>query len=197
MSSTQPNPDPTGQSLTLTRDCEANLVPSGTPVLLPRGSVAHVTQALGGAYTVMLNGSLARIDGRHADALGLAPLPRTDPGGPCADKSPVGDGSVDEGQVWEVLKTCYDPEIPINMVDLGLIYECQVTPLGEPGRNRVRVVMTLTAPGCGMGEFIAADVRTRIAAMDNVSEVDVELTFDPPWDQDRMSEAARLEAGLF
>lgn len=190
-----PEPDPTGQSLTLTRDCEAHLVPSGTPVLLPAGSVAHVTQALGGAYTVMLNGSLARIEGRDADALGLTPT-RADPG-PRAEKPPVGDGRIEESQVWEVLKTCYDPEIPINMVDLGLIYSCQVTPLGEPGKNRVCVVMTLTAPGCGMGEFIAADVRNKIAGLDNVSEVDVELTFDPPWDQSRMSEAARLEAGLF
>ena len=195
MSSTSPPPDPTGRSITLARDCEANLVPSGTPVMLPVSSVVHVTQALGGAYTVMINGSLARIDGRNADALGLASAAADTQ--KLEDKQPVGDGSVDEAKVWDVLKTCYDPEIPINMVDLGLIYECKVEPLGAPGKNRVHVVMTLTAPGCGMGEFIAADVRAKIAAMDNVSAVDVELTFDPPWDQERMSEAARLEAGLF
>lgn len=182
-----------GQSLTLLRDCEANLVPAGTPVLLPVRSVVHVTQALGGSYTVMLNGSLVRIDGSNADALGLsgADTPST------AQTTTVGDGAVSEAQVWEVLKTCYDPEIPINMVDLGLVYACTVVPLGEPGKNRVHVVMTLTAPGCGMGEFIAADVRSKIAALDNVSVVEVELTFEPPWDQSRMSEAARLEAGLF
>lgn len=185
----------TGQSITLARDCNANLVPAGTPVLLPKDSVVHVTQALGGSYTVMLNGSLARIDGSDADALGLSPAATETQA--LKDKAPVGDGLVEEGQVWDVLKTCYDPEIPINMVDLGLIYECKVEPLGAPGKNRVHVLMTLTAPGCGMGEFIAADVRAKLAAMDNVSEVDVELTFDPPWDQDRMSEAARLEAGLF
>ena len=183
-----------GQSLTLQRDCEANLVPAGTPVLLPIHSVVHVTQALGGSCTVMLNGSLVRIDGRNADALGLAgpdDTPRT------TSTLPVGDGTVSEAQVWEVLKTCYDPEIPINMVDLGLIYACTVVPLGEPGKNRVHVVMTLTAPGCGMGEFIAADVHHKITTLDNVSAVEVELTFEPPWDQSRMSEAARLEAGLF
>lgn len=195
MDENSPSRNLTGQSITLVRDCKANLVPVGTPVLLPKDSVVHVTQALGGAYTVMLNGSLARIDGSDADALGLAPAATKTQA--LKDKAPVGDGFVEVAQVWDVLKTCYDPEIPINMVDLGLIYECKIEPLGAPGKNRVHVLMTLTAPGCGMGEFIAADVRAKLAAMDNVSEVDVELTFDPPWDQERMSEAARLEAGLF
>ena len=201
--------------VTLERDCEAHLIPMGTPLLLPAGSVVFITQALGGSFTVNVSGNLARINGADADALGMAVPEEARVAAPAQGQSPPGSpagsplgnregkreagaevgGAVDESLIWEQLRTCYDPEIPINIVDLGLIYECRVSPMKEGG-NQVHIVMTLTAPGCGMGEFLAADVRSRVAQVPNVSQVDVELTFDPPWDRDRMSEAARLETGF-
>jgi len=181
--------------VTLERDCAAVLIPAGTRILLPAGSVAFIVQALGGGYTLNVNGNLARVAGKDADALGFA-VPETEEE-PAPPAAPQGDGSVEEPLIWEKLRGCYDPEIPINIVDLGLIYDCKVTPLGEKGRNRVEIAMTLTAPGCGMGQFLAEDVRAAVASVPNVTEVNVELTFEPPWDQSRMSEAARLEAGLF
>lgn len=180
------------EPITLMRDCEAILIPSGTPLLLPAGSVVFITQALGGSYTVNVNGNLARIAAPDADALGFD----ADALDSRKQESRDNDGSVDENLVWDQLRTCYDPEIPINIVDLGLIYECVITPL-DNGGNQVDIIMTLTAPGCGMGEFLAQDVRDKIAAVPNVTEVNVELTFDPPWDQSMMSEAARLETGLY
>ncbi|MDD9817437.1 MAG: putative Fe-S cluster assembly protein SufT [Gammaproteobacteria bacterium] len=181
--------------VTLERDCAAVLIPAGTRILLPAGSVAFIVQALGGGYTLNVNGNLARVAGKDADALGFdVPETEEETAPPAA---PQGDGSVEEPLIWEKLRGCYDPEIPINIVDLGLIYDCKVTPLGEKGRNRVEIAMTLTAPGCGMGQFLAEDVRAAVASVPNVTEVNVELTFEPPWDQSRMSEAARLEAGLF
>jgi probable FeS assembly SUF system protein SufT len=186
------------EPITLNRDCEAILIPSGTPVTLPEGSVVFITQALGGTYTVNINGNLARIGALDADALGLAPTAVQAAADTSAheDKAPVGNGKVDESLIWEQLRTCYDPEIPINIVDLGLIYDCKITPV-EGGGNRVDILMTLTAPGCGMGQFLAEDVRSKIASVPNVTEVNVELTFDPPWDQSMMSDAARLETGLY
>ena len=182
----------TNEEITLERDCEAVLIPSGTPVLLQKDSVVSITQALGGSYTVNINGNLARIADKDADALGLDAETSNEPSG----KKFTGDGSVDEAMVWDQMKTCYDPEIPINIVDLGLIYNCQIIPI-EKGGNKVDILMTLTAPGCGMGQFLAEDVRSKVAAVPNVTEVNVELTFDPPWDQDMMSEAAKLETGLY
>jgi probable FeS assembly SUF system protein SufT len=175
--------------ITLARTCDAILIPSGTPIELPEGSVVFVTQALGGNYTVNINGNLAQISAADADALGF----EKQSGGPVAAKADG--GAVDESLLWEQMRTCYDPEIPINIVDLGLIYDCKVTPLAEGG-NRVDVLMTLTAPGCGMGEFLAQDVRSKLAMVPNVTQVNVNLTFDPPWSHDRMSEAARLETGM-
>lgn len=180
------------EEITLERDCEAILIPSGTPVLLHGGSVVSITQALGGAYTVNINGNLARIADKDADALGFEAETSNNPES-IATRS---DGSVDENLIWDQMKTCYDPEIPINIVDLGLIYNCQITPI-EDGGNRVDILMTLTAAGCGMGQFLAEDVRSKVATVPNVTEVNVELTFDPPWDQGMMSEAARLETGLY
>ena len=178
------------QTATLNRDCEAVLIPSGTPLLLTQGTAVLITQALGGSYTVNVNGNLARIAPMDADALGFT----VDQ--PQESFQPTGDGKVDEDMVWDQMRTCYDPEIPINIVDLGLIYHCGITPL-PGGGGKVDVVMTLTAPGCGMGQFLVEDVRGKIATVPNVKEVNVELTFDPPWNQDMMSEAARLETGLF
>ncbi len=177
------------EPITLNRDCEAVLIPAGTPLLLQEGSIVYITQALGGSYTVNINGNLARIAPQDADALGFdsdesIPAPKA-----------RADGTVDEEEVWNQLRTCYDPEIPINIVELGLIYRCDIEPL-EDGGNRVDIIMTLTAPGCGMGEFLAADVRSKVASVPNVTDVNVQLTFDPPWDQTMMSETARLETGL-
>ncbi len=180
------------EAITLGRDCEAILIPSGTPILLEKDSVVFITQALGSSYTVNINGNLARIADKDADALGF----EIQDGNNHDDNELSGNGTVNETLVWEQLKTCYDPEIPINIVDLGLIYECKITPIEKNG-NKVNIRMTLTAPGCGMGEFLAADVRDRVSAVPNVTEVNVELTFDPPWDQNMMSEAARLEVGIY
>src|SRR5690606_25153272 len=173
------------------RDCDAILIPSGTPIRLRAGSVVFITQALGGNYTVNINGNLAQVAAKDADALGFEVEKRDDAPAQAAGN----DGKVDESLLWDQMRTCYDPEIPINIVELGLIYECRVIPL-EGGGNRVEVVMTLTAPGCGMGEFLAQDVRSKLATVPNVTEVDVKLTFDPPWSPEMMSEAARLETGM-
>ena len=177
--------------ITINRDCEAILIPSGTPLLLPKDSVVYITQALGGSYTVNINGNLARIAAKDADALGF----EVESDQPTKDNS-ADNGRVNEDLVWQQLTTCYDPEIPINIVELGLIYDCAITPI-EGGGNRVDIVMTLTAPGCGMGQFLADDVRSKIMTVPNVTEVNVDLTFDPPWDQSMMSEAARIETGLY
>ena len=179
------------QSATLNRDCEAVLIPSGTPLLLPRGTEVVITQALGGSYTVNVNSNLARIGPMDADALGFAV-------GQSQQQNchTTADGKVDEELIWEQMRTCYDPEIPINIVDLGLIYHCGVTPTPDGG-NKVDIIMTLTAPGCGMGQFLVEDVRGKVTTVPNVTEVNVELTFEPPWNQDMMSEAARLETGLY
>jgi probable FeS assembly SUF system protein SufT len=176
--------------IALSRDCEAVLIPSGTPILIPAGSNVYVTQALGGSVTVNINGNLARIAGKDLDALGLEPQAGL-------SVEARADGSVDEDLVWMQLRTCFDPEIPINIVDLGLVYECRITPMPDTGGNRVDVLMTLTAPGCGMGEFLVQDVREKIEQVPNVTDVNVELTFDPPWNQSMMSEAARLQTGMY
>ena len=177
--------------ITIARDCDAILIPAGTPVMLRKGTPVLITQALGGNYTVNVNGNLAQVAAHDADALGFEVH---DPVRAVA-KAASPNGHVDESMLWDRMRTCYDPEIPINIVDLGLVYNCKVTPT-ENGGNRVDVVMTLTAPGCGMGEYLAQDVRAKLAEVPNVSDVRVELTFDPPWNQEMMSEAARLETGM-
>ena len=180
------------EPISLLRDCEAALIPDGTPIKLVKDSIVYITQALGGSYTVNINGNLARVDSKDADALGFN---IEDSNASEVDKKLTGDGSVDEEHIWTQLRTCYDPEIPIDIVELGLIYNCNVIPL-ETG-NQVDVLMTLTAPGCGMGEFLADDVRSKINSIPNVTQVNVELTFDPPWNQTMMSDAARLQTGLY
>ena len=175
----------------LLRRCDAVLIPSGTPIEIDAGVEVYITQALGGSATVNVNGNLARIAGKDLDALGMEPaVDSADAGGPA-------DGSVDEDRVWDELRTCFDPEIPINIVDLGLIYECKITRLPNGAGNRVDVVMTLTAPGCGMGQFLVEDVRGKLLQIPNVTEVNVDLVFDPPWNQSMMSEAARLQTGMY
>lgn len=180
--------DPT----TLTRDCHAVLIPDGTPIKLAKDSIVYITQALGGSYTVNSDGNLARIDNKDADALGFELENKAND---VTDKKLIGDGTVEEALIWEQLRTCYDPEIPIDIVELGLVYDCCVTPVEEG--NQIDITMTLTAPGCGMGEFLADDVRSKVSSLPNVTQVNVELTFEPPWNQTMMSEAARLQTGLY
>ncbi len=170
------------------RDCAAVLVPQGDAVTLPAGSIGYITQALGGSYTVFVEGNLFRIAGQDADAIGKEP----------AEPLSLPDGAGDEDVeklVWQQLRTCFDPEIPINVVDLGLVYEANVTHR-EGGERFVEVKMTLTAPGCGMGEILVDDVRNKLELIPTVAEADVELVFDPPWNRSMMSEAARLETGM-
>jgi probable FeS assembly SUF system protein SufT len=178
------------QTLATSRDCEAVLIPHGTPIRIPAGTAVYVTQALGGSVTVEVGGNLARIAGRDLDALGFEPRQ------PAAPAVAAGAG-VAEDIVWDQLRQCYDPEIPVNIVDLGLVYECRITPLPEGDGHRVDVRMTLTAPGCGMGEFLVQDVRARLEEIPGVTEVNVVLTFDPPWHQGMMSDAARLQTGMY
>ncbi len=180
----------TNEPVTVQRLCEAILIPNGTPITLPQGSIVFITQALGGNYTVNINGNLAQVGAQDADALGFDV-----PDGSNQEQAPNEDGSVNEDHVWAQMRTCYDPEIPINIVELGLVYDCNIS-RSESGDNQVAITMTLTAPGCGMGDFLAADVHSKIAAVPNVDHIHVELTFDPPWNPDMMSEAARLETGL-
>ena len=178
------------EPINLSRDCEAILIPDGASITLEKGTAVYVTQALGGSVTVNVNGNLARIPPHNIDAIGLEVETRT------AENTTSGDGTVDEAKVWELLGTCYDPDIPINIVELGLIYRCEIKPL-EDGGNRVAIDMTLTAPGCGMGPFLVDDVEQKLMQVTNVSEVNVELVFDPIWNPEMMSEAARLQTGLY
>ena len=179
-----------GQTISLVRDCEAVFIPSGQPTRLRAGTPVTLTQAAGGSYTVAVDGRLALIEGQQADALGLRPEAQFVPPAVAVDAGPV-----DEGLVWKQLKTCYDPELPVDIVELGLVYDLQVTP-HPGGGSQVEVRMTLTAPGCGMGAMIAEDVQRKLLAIPGVTEARVELVWDPPWNQDMMTEAARLELGL-
>ena len=176
----------------LSRDCEALQVPSGRKVLLPVGTQVMITQSLGGSYTVMTeHGDMVCIAGKDSDAIGK--------GAEAAPRSAVSTaekGLVDiEKWVWEQMKTCYDPEIPVNIVDLGLVYHCQVTPLPKGG-NKVEVKFTLTTPSCGMGDWLKEDIERKILSLPGVEEVDIEVVFEPPWDQSMMSGAAKRELGI-
>ncbi len=171
------------------REVRAVLVPAGAEVKLRPGQAGYITQALGGSFTVYVEGNLFRIAGEDADAIGKeAVKPPELP--PNATEEDV------RNLAWDQMRTCYDPEIPINIVDLGLVYECNVTP-NEDGTRTVEVQITLTAPGCGMGDILVDDVRDKIGRIPTVREARVSLTFDPPWNQSMMSEAARLQTGMF
>ncbi len=173
----------------LSRECPATMIPSGSRVVLKKGERAIITQALGGSYTVIVGGNLFRVEGSEGDALGKTPekMPR--------EGTPPGENRVNERAVWDALKSCYDPEIPVNIVDLGLIYSCEFDP--TPEGTIVEIKMTLTAPGCGMGGILADEVREKVQSLPGVLDVKVELVWDPPWNQGMMSEAARLQLGMF
>ncbi|MEA5445526.1 putative Fe-S cluster assembly protein SufT [Gammaproteobacteria bacterium AB-CW1] len=177
-----------GDPIALTRDCEAVLIPSGSRVVIPENTEVVIAQALGGSYTVYVSGNMARIGGHDADALGIEP-----------EQEPELDADASEEELekfcWERMATCYDPEIPINIVDLGLVYQCDLTPIGN-SRYHVNVQMTLTAPGCGMGDVLAADVQQKLERITQIEKANVELVFDPPWHRDMMSDEAKLQTGM-
>jgi probable FeS assembly SUF system protein SufT len=177
------------EPVTLTRDVEAAVIPVGSRVTLEKGQQAHITQTLGGSYTVIVNGNMFRIEGKDADALGLEAAAK-----PVSTGTPVTQELL-EKEIWNQLRSCYDPEIPVNVVDLGLIYDCHITPLTAES-HRVEVKMTLTAPGCGMGPTLAQDVQNKLLCLEGVDDVAVELVWDPPWNQSMMTEQAKLQLGL-
>ena len=179
----------TNEPVTISRDVKAVIIPVGEELTLQEGTSGFITQALGGSFTVYIEGNLFRIAGADADALGKEPVPPPE----------VPENATDqdiEAVIWDQLRTCYDPEIPVNIVDLGLIYRCEVKPLGN-GQRTVDVDMTLTAPGCGMGPVLVEEVKDRVAQVPNVDTVNVELVFDPPWSREMMTEEAQLELGVF
>ncbi len=178
-----------GQEMPLQRDVEAISIPFGKGVTLLEDSVVSVMQAKGSTVSVAYEGRLYLIEGSDLDALGLEPLPRA------TLPEDAGEAAI-EAFVWDQLRTCYDPEIPVNIVDLGLVYGCRIERLIS-GERIVTVRMTLTAPGCGMGDVIAADARRKILGAPQISQVHVDTVFDPPWSREMMTEEARLELGLF
>ncbi len=176
------------EPIVVQRDVKAIAIPAGAEVTLKIGSVGYITQALGGSFTVYIDGNLFRIAGGDADAIGMT-----------AAKAPEVPPEASEEEirnvVWQQLRTCYDPEIPVNIVDLGLIYECTVL-RREDASHRVEIKMTLTAPGCGMGEVLVQDVRDKVQMVPTVAQASVELVFDPPWNHTMMSDEARLQTGM-
>ena len=177
------------ESFVIQREVDAVMVPSGMPIRLQPGLAGFISQALGGSFTLYIEGNLYRLAGSDADAIGKEPVkpPELPPNATEADVREL---------AWQQMKTCFDPEIPVNIVDLGLIYECDVI-ANDDGTRRIDVKMTLTAPGCGMGDVLVDEVRSKLELIPTVEEADVELVFDPPWGRGMMSEAAQLEVGMF
>jgi probable FeS assembly SUF system protein SufT len=171
------------QIIVVNKDCPALLVPDGIPITIKKDTFVTLTQSLGGAYTVLVNGNMARVDGTDADALGFEPI--------VLEFDDSGDKTVIESNVWKAISAVYDPEMPVNIVDLGLIYHCKIE------GNSVLISMTLTAPGCGMGPVLVEDVKYKVGLVPNVDRVKVELVLDPPWSREMMTEEAQLEMGLF
>jgi probable FeS assembly SUF system protein SufT len=172
--------------IVLGRDCKATQVPAGSVEVLPAGTRVRLMQSLGGSYTVATEeGCMLRIDANDADALGLAPQAKP------AEPPP---GQFSEKLVWDRMRTVYDPEIPVNIVDLGLVYTCQITPV--EGGQKIEISMTMTAPGCGMGDVLKADIERKLSDLPEVKEVHAQIVFDPPWHPGRMTEAAKLQLGL-
>jgi probable FeS assembly SUF system protein SufT len=187
----------TAGSVILNRNVEASVIPVGTKVTLQSGETAHITQSLGGTYTVVVNGNMFRIEGRDADALGLTPAEKLAfSAAAAAPRGPITAEKL-EKEIWDQLRTCYDPEIPVNIVDLGLIYDCKIEAIpGASDSYRVNVKMTLTAPGCGMGPALQADVQNKLLSIEGVDDVNAELVWEPQWNQGMLTEAAKLQLGL-
>ncbi|MGZ4779992.1 MAG: putative Fe-S cluster assembly protein SufT [Thermoanaerobaculia bacterium] len=178
------------EDVVVSRNVEAIMIPSGESVVLPQGAHATITQSLGGTYTLITDrGLMVRVSGKEVEAIGKTPsqTPQTAASGLTPQDL--------EQMVWEQLKTCYDPEIPVNIVDLGLVYLCELVP-SDDGRNDVKIKMTLTAPGCGMGPVLGNDVKSKVESLPGVNKADVEVVFDPVWDRSMMSEAAKLQLGM-
>ncbi len=175
------------EMILLRKNVQATLIPSGANIELQEGTEVTITQDLGGSFTVNVYGNLARIEGKDGEALGKEP------------REPLAEIDLENTPLEEIieyqLKTCYDPEIPVNIMDLGLIYDCQLIPLGK-GEHNVKIQMTLTAAGCGMGPVLADDVKYKLELIPSIKQADVELVFDPPWDQSRISDAAKLALGI-
>jgi probable FeS assembly SUF system protein SufT len=171
------------------RDVKAVIVPAGVEVDLKAGQAGYITQALGGSFTLYIEGNLYRIRGEDADAIGkdVVAAPELPPNATEEDVRKL---------IWEQLRRCFDPEIPVNIVDLGLVYVCDVG-VNDDGSRSASIKMTLTAPGCGMGEILVQDVKEKVEMIPTIKEVDVELVFDPPWNLSMMSESARLQTGMF
>jgi probable FeS assembly SUF system protein SufT len=177
---------------TLSRDTEAIQIPSGNKTTIPAGTTGVITQTLGGSYTIATYQGLSRIAEKDLDALGIE-KPQASNGAAAPATGAVGE--VDDKAVWDQLRQCYDPEIPVNIVDLGLVYDCQLKK-SENGGTKVEVKMTLTAPGCGMGPAIAHDAQSKIMSIEGVDEAQVDLVWDPPWNQNMISEAGRMKLGM-
>ena len=179
------------EEVSFSRSAEAIMIPSGERVLVPEGSQATITQSLGGAYTMITDrGLMVRVSGREVEAIGKTPAEV--PGG--AEVDALTKEKVEEA-VWEQLKTCFDPEIPVNIVDLGLVYQCELEEV-EDGKFDIKIKMTLTAPGCGMGPVLASDVKMKVESIAGVRNAEVEVVFDPVWDRTMMSDAAKLQLGM-
>ena len=172
------------ESIRLLRDVDAYMVPSGDEVKLLAGNLVQITQALGGNYTVLMNGNMVQISAENADALDLE-IPEETLNKPKGDL---------EQQIWDQLKTCYDPEIPVNIVELGLIYDLDIK--NGSSEKKINIKMTLTAPGCGMGPVIADEVERKVNGINGVEMVNVELVWEPMWSREMMSESAQLELGM-
>ena len=183
----------TDEPIKLTRDCQVVAVPAGHTLMLPQGTEVMITQSLGGSYTLLVPsyGGLFRLSNRDADAIGRDHRPSE--GVTASGQALTGEAL--EKEVWETLKTCFDPEIPVNIVDLGLIYDCAAQPLPEGGYKAI-VRFTLTAQGCGMGQFLKADIKKKLLAVPGVREADVELVWDPPWNQSMISVHAKQQLGI-
>ncbi len=175
------------EPVTIQRDVDAIIVPAGVSVTLRAGKTGLITQALGGSFTVYVEGNLFRIAGKNADAIGREPVLEV-------ELPPDATDDDVKQLVWDQMRTCFDPEIPVNIVDLGLIYDCQIT--SEDNERIAHIKMTLTAPGCGMGEVLVADIREKVEAIPTIKRAEVELVFDPPWDRSMMSEIAQLQTGM-
>jgi probable FeS assembly SUF system protein SufT len=179
------------EEVVVNRNAEAVMIPSGEKVLVPQGARATITQSLGGTYTLITErGLMVRVSGREVEAIGKTPVDAPQ----VAEGEQLAPEKLEE-MVWEQLKTCFDPEIPVNIVDLGLVYLCDITAAEEGGTN-VKIKMTLTAPGCGMGPVLAGDVKHKVEALPGVRQAEVEVVFDPVWDRTMMSDAAKLQLGM-